>query len=58
MEVITVPYIQARFCGDKYKLHHQKLMRSVSGLVVSKSANPGTIIKICTKNIYNKDYFL
>ncbi len=29
-------YIHARFRGDKYMLHHQTLIRTILGLVVSK----------------------
>ncbi len=29
-------YIHARFCDDKYKLHHEKLWQTVLGLLVYK----------------------
>ncbi len=37
-------YIHATFCGDKYKLHHQKLMQTVLGLAVSKCHIPSLVL--------------
>ncbi len=34
--VISSLYIHARFCGYKYKLHHQKVMHKVLGLILTK----------------------
>ncbi len=35
--VNSLNYIHARFCDDKYKLHYQKVMQTVLGLVVLDS---------------------
>ncbi len=38
--MLTVHYIHARFHGDKYKLHHQKVMCKVLGLIPTKRHVP------------------
>ncbi len=37
-------YIHARFRGDKYKLHHQKVMRKVLGLILTKWHVPPPVL--------------
>ncbi len=37
-------YVHVRFCGDKYKLHHHKVMRKVLGLILTKWHVPSPVL--------------